>query len=546
MDVVIIIVFSIVLLVIFQGVIQAGAHVKKCKELGVSLMGKLKHINGLPIPEETLCECFSYPTRYEIKANGLVFNLKKDNISDICIKTHTEIQKQIVSSIGGTIGGAVIGGAIGGAVFGTLGAIIGGRAKTKKNATATKYLIFTYLADNDVKYLGFILTNNSEELLARKIVNEFVQIKKYNLNAMAQIDLCSGETNVQKGNGEECLSSDSVVNKVEVSLSKTVVEPKKKSKARGCLLCFIGVVSLCALFVNLVLVPSEKAKKTSITEKNDNTSPLQQMQTPPIAETEHNKVVAKVEMRNPVFNVMEYKNISGEKLIQLLGKPDKITEGTCTGAFKIPCQVYTYKAVDFTLVNNRVIRFHSLHQYPFTNKHRILHDLGIQREDTCRLIADTNYALRYRSPVKGIDEVWISLIDGDTFNSLQVTYDMSYYEEWYLELTDKEKVKYQMDAKERIKSILSFPQTANFPWTDWSYGKNLFYIVIASHVDYKNAYGVEIRTKFALAYSRLTGEVVRVVFGDEVVDNGYIPTEKLIMELVNKGQELLQKTGEMK
>lgn len=170
----------VVLFFIFMGLMQARSNAKKRKKLGVSIMGVLKHVNGLPIPEDMPCELLSYLDRYEIKANGLVFNLQKDKVSDICIKKHTEIQKQVVSSIGGAIGGAVL--------FGPLGAIIGGRAKTKKVVTKTKYLIFTYLKDEEVKYLGFLVDDHSSEYLALKIKNEFMKMETNNVKQI-QIDL---------------------------------------------------------------------------------------------------------------------------------------------------------------------------------------------------------------------------------------------------------------------------------------------------------------------------------------------------------------------
>ena len=85
----------------------------------------------------------------------------------MCIKTDTEIQDQAVSSIGGAVAGA--------AMFGALGAIIGGRAKTKKVKTVIQYLIITY-TDNkgELAYIGFDIKNNPPS--AAKLVKEFWEL----------------------------------------------------------------------------------------------------------------------------------------------------------------------------------------------------------------------------------------------------------------------------------------------------------------------------------------------------------------------------------
>ncbi len=143
---------------------------------GITVYTAFHHVNGLPIAENMLCEVFSYPDRLEFKAGTTEFKLSKDKITDICIKTDTEIQKQLVSSVGGAVAGAML--------FGTLGAIIGGRAKTKKVKTSTDYLIITYRSDEELKYIGFDTKNNPPS--AVKLVNEF---KQNNSSSGVQIEL---------------------------------------------------------------------------------------------------------------------------------------------------------------------------------------------------------------------------------------------------------------------------------------------------------------------------------------------------------------------
>lgn len=97
---------------------------QEMKKAGLTLEAQLKHIKGLPVSESQICNVYSLPEKYVIEASGLTFNLEKNRVTDVCIKTQTEISKQAVSSIGGAVAGAVL--------FGPLGAIIGGRAKDRK------------------------------------------------------------------------------------------------------------------------------------------------------------------------------------------------------------------------------------------------------------------------------------------------------------------------------------------------------------------------------------------------------------------------------
>lgn len=107
----------------------------------------MKHINGLPIAENTNCTIVMMDDKFVFTSGTMHFELDKSKITDMCIKTDREIQQQYVSSVGGAVGGAVL--------FGPVGAIIGGRAKKKtvKNEIHN-YFILTYQS-SDIKYIGF-------------------------------------------------------------------------------------------------------------------------------------------------------------------------------------------------------------------------------------------------------------------------------------------------------------------------------------------------------------------------------------------------------
>jgi len=300
---------------------------------------------------------------------------------------------------------------------------------------------------------------------------------------------------------------------------------KQKAKNKNGVRVF-GIIALMLVVIIFI---------ATIGSNNDNSS-----SDDPKPSTSTNDSVSPSE-NTVVLDVEKYGNISADELVALVGEPDEISQSTCQGAFEIPCVYYEYSNADtlgevsFVLVNDRVVRFTSYSEYPYESKDAVLAQFGITKESSCAVAADTNVALRYRCPSAKVDDFWINLIDGDTFEFLQITYDMEYYEEWYLPLTSSEEIEYKSDAESTMKSLLTSPKTADFPWYDWEYGKNLFYILVSSYVDSENAFGVEMRNTFTFVYSRLTGEIVLAIVNDEVVaNNGYVTVDELVQQLYDE------------
>lgn len=149
------------------------------KDRGVTHRAFLQHVNGLPFAENVSCEVTSYRDRIEFKHGTTVVNLARSKITDMCIKTDVDIQKEAVSSIGRA--------AAGGAMFGPLGVIIGGRARTKELKTVTRYLIITYRKENETEefaFIGFEISGNVSEAI--DMVKEF---RALNTNSDIRIDL---------------------------------------------------------------------------------------------------------------------------------------------------------------------------------------------------------------------------------------------------------------------------------------------------------------------------------------------------------------------
>lgn len=135
------------------------------KANNASLMETFIHFSGLPIPEGVACKVISLPDRYDFIANGATISLSKNKVTDICLKSDAEIQKQYVSSAAGAVGGALL--------FGPVGALIGGRVKEKKTKQIFTYLIFTYEANGELKYLALDVTYSVPKALKYK--EEFKQ-----------------------------------------------------------------------------------------------------------------------------------------------------------------------------------------------------------------------------------------------------------------------------------------------------------------------------------------------------------------------------------
>lgn len=238
-----------------------------------------------------------------------------------------------------------------------------------------------------------------------------------------------------------------------------------------------------------------------------------------------------------IHDVTQYANISSEELISKLGNPNNVSDSVCQGAFSVPCKTFFYNDIEglgevsFDIVNNSVVMFTAYNTFPYQNGDGILPQFGITKGESCAVDDSSNEAVRYRCPSDIVDDFWVALIDGDTFGFLKVTYDMFYYEEWYMPLSSSEEINIKTTTETTIKSLLKAPKTADFPWYDWKYGKNPFYIGVSSYVDAQNSLGAEVRSEFYFIYSSTTQELIYAVFdGEVIVDNGYIPTETLVMQ----------------
>ena len=150
---------------------------KELKAKGFTQRLITEHTYGLPVAEGVSCTIQAYRDHIEFYSGTTNITLSKDKVTDMCVKTETEIQQQYVSSVGGAVGGAVL--------LGPIGAMIGGRAKKKTSKTVTYYLIITYTkTDVSLAHLCFDVSDCFSQ--AYKMVADF---HKTNTNGITHIEL---------------------------------------------------------------------------------------------------------------------------------------------------------------------------------------------------------------------------------------------------------------------------------------------------------------------------------------------------------------------
>jgi len=285
------------------------------------------------------------------------------------------------------------------------------------------------------------------------------------------------------------------------------------------LICLALVLSMCLSLV---------ACGTANVPDNSNPPPSQSAEPP---------------AQSIVCDVTRFANISSAELVKLLGEPNGISETTPAAGFvEIPCTYYDYYDneilgdVSFLLINDAVVKFIAYHEFPYGEKGEVLKNLNVQKSDSCVMATDTETALRFRCLTDEIDDLHITLIEGNHYGFLGVTYDMVYFEEWYLPLSISEKSDYQYWTQEYVRSILKSPKSADFPnISDWAIVKNNFYVAAQSYVDAVNSFGAEVRSKFTFFYPVGSSTPICAVFDGEVIlDNGYVPTAELVKLLVEE------------
>lgn len=97
-------------------------------------------VDGLPAPSNCNVTVKLTPVSLNIMGNNQDFEIDFSKLELIDIKTDVEMEKVISQSAPGMI--------IGAAAFGVLGAMIGGRVKTKEKRVVSHFLIINYQSES--------------------------------------------------------------------------------------------------------------------------------------------------------------------------------------------------------------------------------------------------------------------------------------------------------------------------------------------------------------------------------------------------------------
>jgi len=236
------------------------------------------------------------------------------------------------------------------------------------------------------------------------------------------------------------------------------------------------------------------------------------------------------------FDVTQFTDISSEKLISILGAPDNITQTNERGFASFPCELYDYEDHElgflrFDVINNKVTAISINGELPYNNGN-ILESLNVKATNDDYISEGDSYK-KWECPTNDIDLIHITLIDTnkDTYKSLTIEFDSQYYREWNLPIFYGEVSpgEYNVLAKDFIKSMLTYPNSANFPAFGWNYTRNDYYFCVESYVDAQNAFGGTIRYNFSLIYYNDTRILACAILDGEVVfDNEYVSTRDII------------------
>ncbi len=116
------------------------------------VIGKLKHIEGLPVAKDVVVDIYYTPQEIVFNKDTQTIKLQCDKINSIdCVSS-----KDAAASLAGAAGGLILGGALGAAIGATVEAY---------------FLVITYASNGEQKHITF--EDNKQTLFAAKIAKSF-------------------------------------------------------------------------------------------------------------------------------------------------------------------------------------------------------------------------------------------------------------------------------------------------------------------------------------------------------------------------------------
>lgn len=96
-------------------------------------------IDGVNLPQNAAVSIKMNPNEVVISGNNQEFLISSDKLMNVDLKSDTELEQIIEQSLPGMV--------IGAAAFGVIGAMIGGRVKTKEKKKVNHFLIINFQSD---------------------------------------------------------------------------------------------------------------------------------------------------------------------------------------------------------------------------------------------------------------------------------------------------------------------------------------------------------------------------------------------------------------
>lgn len=347
----------------------------------------VKHIYGLPVADGTQCDIYYSGEYISVIAGGMTFNLDYNIITDAAIKTDVEISKQYVSSAGGAVGGALL--------FGPVGAMIGGRTKEKVNREITNYLIITYLKGNEVSYLCFDVS-----MCVGRAENCIKSIK-YASEGISKgvIDLGSGslQSDIKTNTASKPVHNEDIGREISYARQREVLK-KSKDINFGCAV-FIVFLVMCIISIiwvevetNNVSFGNKSATSTAISNDEEKIAPL--------------------------FNAKAFIGENGipineQKLVEMIGQPDRIEEYFFTGLSETAYEIRAlyYGNYEYKFCKDVLARISIYEPISYNSVDEFNDMFGVEKNSNS-VVNNTGSA--YRITNCGIHDLWIGYENGKT------------------------------------------------------------------------------------------------------------------------------------
>lgn len=129
---------------------------------------ELQHLSGLPVTEGCMCTVGIGKDEFLFIRDEKHIYLPMEQVMDVAVKTEEEVRNYYVSDAGGAVAGGML--------FGALGASIGGKPQKITEKWIQRFLLITYMEEDETKHICFACTARAAE--AQEIVKAWRSLPK--------------------------------------------------------------------------------------------------------------------------------------------------------------------------------------------------------------------------------------------------------------------------------------------------------------------------------------------------------------------------------